>query len=167
MASKKPVMNFHRLKETLDLMFPKPQMQRAFLILFLLVCCGGSLWGLLFVFQSSLVFYYTPQDFVGKHPFPLKKIRLGGMVAYGSLRRQGPVFYFRMTDHSAALEVAYQGLLPHLFREGGDVILEGVFDSHKNLFEGHQILIKHDEVYASSSSCEISSARPRNPNATK
>ena len=147
-------------------MFPNPQMRRAFLILFLLVGCGGSLWGLLFVFQSSLVFYYTPQDFAGKDPLPLRKVRLGGMVAYGSLRRHGPVFFFRITDHSASLEVAYKGLLPHLFREGGEVVVEGIFDFHQNLFQGHQILIKHDEVYASVSSCEASTG-PRNPNATK
>jgi cytochrome c-type biogenesis protein CcmE len=94
------------------------------------------------------------------------KIRLGGMVAYGSVKRKGTLCYFRLTDHFASLEVAYKGLLPHLFHEGGEVLLEGTFYPHQKLFLANQVLIKHDEVYAPSSSCAPSSL-PRNPKATR
>jgi cytochrome c-type biogenesis protein CcmE len=44
------------------------------------------------------------------------------------------------------LTVAYQGLLPDLFREGQGVVAEGALDA-KGTFRADSVLAKHDETY--------------------
>jgi cytochrome c-type biogenesis protein CcmE len=42
--------------------------------------------------------------------------------------------------------VAYQGLLPDLFREGQGVVTEGALDT-AGVFRADTVLAKHDETY--------------------
>ena len=51
-----------------------------------------------------------------------------------------------MTDGAHDLKVAYQGLLPDLFREGQGVVAEGVLATPGEL-RAETILAKHDERY--------------------
>ena len=53
---------------------------------------------------------------------------------------------FADTDGSGEMTVAYQGVLPDLFREGQGVVAEGVLDG-AGVFEADTILAKHDETY--------------------
>jgi cytochrome c-type biogenesis protein CcmE len=51
-----------------------------------------------------------------------------------------------VTDGNRDVTVAYQGLLPDLFREGQGVVAEGTLDA-AGLFNADTILAKHDESY--------------------
>ena len=51
-----------------------------------------------------------------------------------------------MSDGGAKLPVAYQGILPDLFREGQGVIAEGALDA-TGVFRADTVLAKHDESY--------------------
>ncbi len=51
-----------------------------------------------------------------------------------------------MTDGSNTIPVAYQGLLPDLFREGQGVVTEGALDQ-AGTFRADSVLAKHDENY--------------------
>jgi len=53
---------------------------------------------------------------------------------------------FDVTDGNRDIAVAYQGVLPDLFREGQGVVAEGALDSG-GLFDADTILAKHDENY--------------------
>jgi cytochrome c-type biogenesis protein CcmE len=53
---------------------------------------------------------------------------------------------FKVTDGTAALPVAYKGILPDLFREGQGVVAEGALDS-SGVFRADTVLAKHDETY--------------------
>src|SRR5258707_4963165 len=53
---------------------------------------------------------------------------------------------FDVTDGKRTIAVAYQGLLPDLFREGQGVVAEGVLDS-AGTFRADSVLAKHDETY--------------------
>ena len=74
-------------------------------------------------------------------------IRLGGLVKAGSLARGDDLkIRFDVTDGNREIAVAYQGVLPDLFREGQGVVAEGALDG-SGLFTADTILAKHDESY--------------------
>jgi cytochrome c-type biogenesis protein CcmE len=98
-------------------------------------------------FRDSIVFFNSPTDVVEKHVEPGTRIRLGGLVKTGSLVRSDDMrVRFEITDGSRELPVAYQGVLPDLFREGQGVIAEGTLNG-TGVFKADTILAKHDETY--------------------
>jgi cytochrome c-type biogenesis protein CcmE len=98
-------------------------------------------------FRGSIVFFNSPSDVVAKHVEPGTRIRLGGLVKTGSLVRGDDMrVRFEITDGSRELPVAYQGVLPDLFREGQGVVAEGTLNG-AGVFKADTILAKHDETY--------------------
>jgi cytochrome c-type biogenesis protein CcmE len=96
---------------------------------------------------DSIVFFNSPSDVVEKHVAPGARIRLGGLVKDGSLVRGNDLkVRFDVTDGNRELAVAYQGVLPDLFREGQGVVAEGMLDG-SGVFNADTILAKHDETY--------------------
>src|ERR1700749_1889489 len=70
-------------------------------------------------FRDSIVFFNSPSDVAEKHVGPGTRIRLGGLVKDGSIVRSGDLrVHFAVTDGKTEIPVAYQGVLPDLFREG-------------------------------------------------
>ena len=101
----------------------------------------------LFAMKDSIVFFNSPTDVVEKHVAPGARIRLGGLVAPGSVTRgEAMAVRFEVTDGNRAIPVTYQGLLPDLFREGQGVVAEGTLDS-AGVFKADNVLAKHDETY--------------------
>jgi cytochrome c-type biogenesis protein CcmE len=97
--------------------------------------------------KDSIVFFNSPSDVVEKRIQPGTRIRLGGMVRTGSLVRGDNLkVRFDVTDGNRQMPVAYQGLLPDLFREGQGVVAEGTLDA-SGTFNADTILAKHDESY--------------------
>lgn len=108
-----------------------------------------SLASLLVVFalRDSVVFFHTPSDIAAKKIKTGQRIRLGGLVAQGSVKRgDGPAVIFEVTDTIATIKVRYAGLLPDLFREGQGVVTEGRLDA-SGVFAADTVLAKHDETY--------------------
>jgi cytochrome c-type biogenesis protein CcmE len=119
-----------------------------------LILIGGSL-GVLAVavvlmlnaFRDSIVFFNSPSDVAEKHIGPGTRIRLGGLVKSGSLVRSDNLnVRFDVTDGNHDMVVAYQGVLPDLFREGQGVVAEGALDG-SGIFNADTVLAKHDETY--------------------
>jgi cytochrome c-type biogenesis protein CcmE len=97
--------------------------------------------------RESIVFFNSPTDVVEKHVGPGTRIRLGGLVKPGSIERgDNLAVRFEVTDGNRAIKVAYQGILPDLFREGQGVVTEGVLDP-AGVFKADAVLAKHDETY--------------------
>src|SRR5947207_2874067 len=102
---------------------------------------------MLSAFKDSIVFFNSPTDVAEKHIAPGSRIRLGGLVKTGSVVRGDNLeVRFEVTDGKTAIPVAYQGLLPDLFREGQGVVTEGFLD-RSGTFKADSVLAKHDEVY--------------------
>ena len=98
-------------------------------------------------FRDSIVFFNSPSDVAEKHIAPGTRIRLGGLVKTGSIVLGNNLkVRFDVTDGSREIPVAYQGVLPGLFREGQGVVAEGALDG-SGLFNADTILAKHDETY--------------------
>jgi cytochrome c-type biogenesis protein CcmE len=119
-----------------------------------LILIGGALCVLavavglmLNAFRDSIVFFNSPTDVAEKHIPPGTRIRIGGLVKAGSLVRGDDLkIRFDVTAGNRDIAVAYQGVLPDLFREGQGVVAEGALDSG-GLFDADTILAKHDENY--------------------
>jgi cytochrome c-type biogenesis protein CcmE len=96
--------------------------------------------------KDSIVFFNSPTDVAEKHIAAGTRIRLGGLVKEGSVERGDNLrVRFEVTDGKNSIRVAYQGLLPDLFREGQGVVTEGTLDG--GLFKADSVLAKHDEKY--------------------
>jgi cytochrome c-type biogenesis protein CcmE len=101
----------------------------------------------LFAMSDAIVFFNSPTDIVDRHIGPGTRIRLGGLVAPGSLSRGDALAVrFQVTDGNNAVAVTYQGVLPDLFREGQGVVAEGALD-REGVFKADNVLAKHDETY--------------------
>jgi len=97
--------------------------------------------------RDSIVFFTTPGSIAEKHIAPGQRFRLGGLVESGSLvRGENLQVKFQVTDGKATVPVAFQGILPDLFREGQGVITEGSLDGG-GVFKADTVLAKHDETY--------------------
>lgn len=74
------------------------------------------------------------------------RIRLGGLVKDGSVKRNREGAIFTVTDGAQETIVIYNGVLPDLFREGQGVVATGVIDSN-GIVQADELLAKHDESY--------------------
>lgn len=98
-------------------------------------------------FQQTIVFFNTPSELATQDLSPQQRIRLGGIVAEGSVvRGRGTEVSFAVTDQIATVDVVYEGILPDLFREGQGVVTEGILDT-EGVFMADTVLAKHDENY--------------------
>ncbi len=104
--------------------------------------------------RSNLVFFFSPSEVLEQNISSDKKIRLGGMVKNGSVKREFieeeekkiQEISFIITDFKEEIEVFHKGILPDLFSEGQGVVVEGYY--LKNLkFDARLVLAKHDENY--------------------
>ena len=85
------------------------------------------------------MFFNSPTDVVEKHVAPGTRIRLGGLVKPGSVvRGDNLAVRFEVTDGKKAIAVAYQGILPDLFREGQGVVTEGALDAGRPVQGRHR-----------------------------
>ena len=104
-------------------------------------------------FSENLLYFYTPSDVLeGKAPND-KSFRIGGLVEDGSVKRDGMLVRFSVTDNAESIDVIYEGILPDLFREGQGVVASGSLINKcvrwtcVNSFNATQVLAKHDENY--------------------
>lgn len=77
-----------------------------------------------------------------------KRIRAGGMVVAGSVKRDAndPLnIQFAITDFKNVTPVNYRGVLPDLFAENSGVVATGELKG--NTFVASEVLAKHDENY--------------------
>jgi cytochrome c-type biogenesis protein CcmE len=99
-------------------------------------------------FQSNLVFFFTPSQVVAKEAPQGRPFRIGGLVEEGSLQRTPNSLdvKFVVTDTVQRLPVAYNGMLPDLFKEGKGVVAQGSVGPD-GVFRATEVLAKHDENY--------------------
>ncbi|MDI6834604.1 MAG: cytochrome c maturation protein CcmE [Rhizobiaceae bacterium] len=102
----------------------------------------------MFAFSQSVAYFYVPGDLATVTVPPGTRIRLGGLVETGSVKRgEGSTVTFTITDTIGTVPVTYTGILPDLFREGQGVVAEGSFVAGDPVFAADTVLAKHDETY--------------------
>ncbi len=122
--------------------------QRMAAVLAGLVMLGVSVALVLWALQDSVDHFYSPTDVADKGVEPDQRIRLGGLVAEGSVSRaaDGATVLFTITDLEHTVQVSYLGILPDLFREGQGVVTQGKM-GRNGVFVAEEVLAKHDETY--------------------
>ena len=97
--------------------------------------------------RDQIVFFYSPSELAEKALAPGTRVRLGGLVAEGSVvhAADGSVS-FSVTDTAKTTKVDFLGVLPDLFREGQGIVTEGVLTSAGGV-SADTVLAKHDENY--------------------
>ncbi|PLX35429.1 MAG: cytochrome c maturation protein CcmE [Hyphomicrobiales bacterium] len=121
--------------------------RRATMILSALGALGIAVGLILYAMSDSIVYFHSPTDVIEKSVKPGQRIRLGGLVEKGSVKRgQGTTVKFVVTDLVKELPVEFTGVLPDLFREGQGVVAEGKLNP-AGVFVADSVLAKHDENY--------------------
>lgn len=108
--------------------------------------------------RDSVVYFYPP-SYLAQKARSGERVRIGGLVAAGSVRRdETGALLFSVSDGAANLDVRYVGQPPDLFREGQGVVAEGVWRPGAR-FEADTLLARHDETYMPREVAEALKAR--------
>jgi cytochrome c-type biogenesis protein CcmE len=116
-----------------------------------LVAIGAALLALAtgivgYAMRDGIEFFRSPSQLADHPPTHGERFRLGGLVEEGSVvRGQGAEVRFVVTDGGATTPVAFEGILPDLFREGQGVIATGRLED--GVFVASEVLARHDESY--------------------
>ncbi len=108
----------------------------------------------MYALRSNIDLFYTPSEILNgkgedhQKPEPGQRLRIGGMVMPGSVKRDPKTLAvsFKLYDANGVVSVTYEGILPDLFREGQGVVAQGVLEEG-NLVNAKEVLAKHDEKY--------------------
>ncbi len=107
----------------------------------------------LYALSQNIDLFFTPTEIHqgkdGVKPVPGQRLRIGGLVVNGSVKRdqRSLTVSFDLTDDGGGLvTVNYDGILPDLFREGQGIVAQGVFNNHGTI-DASEVLAKHDENY--------------------
>lgn len=130
--------------------------KRLAIISVIFVGIAGVVGLVLFALSQNIDLFYTPHEIVqGKDDTGLKpqigqRIRVGGMVKPGSVKRNSENLKvsFVIYDTEDEVTVEYEGLLPDLFREGQGIVANGSLASPRRVL-ATEVLAKHDEEYTS------------------
>ena len=121
--------------------------QRLVLVGLIVVGCTIATGLALLALQENINLFFSPSQIVDGTAPSNTTIRLGGMVVSGSIQRgENLGVTFVLTDLAEQVTVAYEGILPDLFREGQGIVTQGKLDSSGRFF-AEQVLAKHDETY--------------------
>lgn len=121
--------------------------QRLIIVLGVLAAVGLATGLMMFALKENINLFYTPSEIAeGKAPLE-RRIRVGGLVVVGSVKRGDDLqVTFDLTDNAEQITVRYAGILPDLFREGQGIIANGKL-IEGTLVEADEVLAKHDENY--------------------
>ena len=96
--------------------------------------------------EDNIVFFFSPSDLKSRPVTADQRLRVGGLVEDGSVKKDGEVVRFVVTDNAEKLTIQYTGILPDLFREGQGIVAEGKLGTD-GVFMASDVLAKHDENY--------------------
>jgi cytochrome c-type biogenesis protein CcmE len=128
-------------------MTPKRK-KRLYIIIGIVLGAGLAVGLTMFALSQNInLFYSTSQVVEGEAPVGTR-IRVGGMVVKGSVKRSTESLHvsFGLTDYGKPVTVSFTGILPDLFREEQGIIAQGKMDA-QGVFQADEVLAKHDENY--------------------
>ncbi|WP_130830918.1 cytochrome c maturation protein CcmE [[Erwinia] mediterraneensis] len=141
---------------------------RLYVVIAIVVGLGLATALVMYALRSNIDLFYTPGEILNgkgearQKPEPGQRLRVGGMVLPGSVKRDPATLAvsFKLYDASGVISVHYEGILPDLFREGQGIVAQGVLEAG-NLVKAQEVLAKHDEKYTPP---EIDDAMKKNHN---
>lgn len=141
-------------------MTPKRK-KRLILVLLIVAGVAGAVTLMMKALNENINLFYSPMQVVAGEAPKGHTFRLGGLVADGSVKREGNeglTVFFDVTDEVDKVTVAYTGILPDLFREGQGIVALGKL-GNDGTFVADEVLAKHDENYMPPEVAEALEAR--------
>ncbi|MFO7706398.1 MAG: cytochrome c maturation protein CcmE [Halopseudomonas sp.] len=126
-----------------------PQRKKKLWLILLVVAGVGIAVALaLTALQQNINLFYTPSQIAGGEAPEGMRIRAGGLVVEGSVKRDPDslAVQFAVTDGGQQVLISYSGILPDLFREGQGIVALGRLNGDRMLM-ADEVLAKHDEEY--------------------
>lgn len=126
--------------------------KRLGIVLAIFIGLGATIGLVLYALNQNMDLFYTPTELVngknGQKPEVGQRLRIGGMVEVGSVKRDSNSLKvsFLLHDTGPSVTVTYEGILPDLFREGQGIVAQGVLKDATTV-EAFEVLAKHDEEY--------------------
>ncbi|MEM1050548.1 MAG: cytochrome c maturation protein CcmE [Pseudomonadota bacterium] len=127
----------------------KAKHQRMTLVVIAMIAIVAAGFIAAWALRAQANYFYLPEQIAAQPPAIGQAVRLGGMVAPGSLKtlEDGITVSFIVTGNTAdTVAVTYSGILPDLFVEGSGVVAEGSLQAD-GTFLATNLLAKHDENY--------------------
>ena len=124
----------------------KPHRKRRLTTVFLILI--SSAFGSFLIIKAldtNLDFFFTPSELYSQNIPDNKRIKVGGMVLEGSVKRDKTNIIFEITDYKNSITVNFNGIVPDLFQEGSGVVVLGYMN--KDVILAEEVLAKHDENY--------------------
>ncbi|MDO8461968.1 MAG: cytochrome c maturation protein CcmE [Deltaproteobacteria bacterium] len=123
-------------------------MKKKILILLGVVLIAGglayTLWGGL---EQNLVYFVTPTELIQKGDAAIgNPVRLGGVVAEGSLHVTESEVNFQIADDHHRVSVVSHVTPPQMFQEGIGAVVEGALQKDKK-FLAERLMVKHGNEY--------------------
>jgi cytochrome c-type biogenesis protein CcmE len=122
--------------------------QRLIVVLFVVLFSSAAIGLVAYALRGNINLFFPPTEVAeGKAPVG-QAIRVGGMVAEGSVQHAEDSLKvnFVITDFKASVPVVYEGILPDLFDEGQGAVASGKLNE-KGVLMATEVLAKHDENY--------------------
>lgn len=122
--------------------------KRLMIVLAILAGTGIAVALALTALQQNINLFYTPTQIAAGEAPQDARIRAGGLVKEGSVKRSKDSLLvdFIVTDGAAEVTIRFQGILPDLFREGQGIVALGKLNAEGVLL-ADEVLAKHDENY--------------------
>jgi len=103
-----------------------------------LVAAAAILYLVVSNFSANTVYYLKVSEL--QSSYHGEQVRVSGKVLPGSISRQGDKLSFTAYDGSGRMRVEYQGVVPDIFKNNADVVVEGTYDGQ--VFHAHTLLAK-------------------------
>lgn len=119
--------------------------------------------------SDAAVYYHTPTELLSKvatdPTYRDNGIKVGGRVATGSVQYDPRTLDLQfivldIQNPDVSFPVEYQGPLPETFKEGADVVVEGLYDE-SGVFEATTVLTKCGSRYEAGESDYFEAATPK------
>lgn len=122
--------------------------KRLYIVMAILVGVGAAVALALSALQENINLFYTPTQIANGEAPQDTRIRAGGMVAKGSVKRSADSLdvEFKVTDFAKSVTIRYRGILPDLFREEQGIVALGKLNE-EGVLVADEVLAKHDENY--------------------
>jgi len=122
--------------------------KRLYIVLAIIAGVGIAVALALSALQQNINLFYTPTQIANGEAPQDTRIRAGGLVEEGSVKRSSDSLDtdFVVTDGAKSVTIRFTGILPDLFREGQGIVAMGKLDANGVLI-ADEVLAKHDENY--------------------
>jgi len=103
--------------------------------------------------RDTMVYYLTVEELMAQVPAVYDtKIRVSGTVVPGTIIKDtNSALEFQITDGVQTIDVAYEGIIPDIFADDVEAVVEGVY-AKNDVFEADILLAKCPTKYESTDS---------------